>query len=140
MLIKYPKNRVFIGFIAIFYLVSYYVSYLVRLIVSIVLGKNKNVLKVAYFRGFSGFVTLLICLLSPRLICNKKSPVIRRGCFLYCLLLSLLAPLYRTDLYIFAYILLATFRIVCDMSRQQRQILAAHYYIADLPEFSVFRV
>lgn len=78
MLIKYPKNRVFIGFIAIFYPVNYYVSYLVRLLVGIVLYKNKNVLKVAYLRGFSGFVTLLICLLNALLI-NKKSPVIRRG-------------------------------------------------------------
>ena len=86
MLIKYPKNRVFIGFIAIFYLVSYYVSCLVRLLVSIVLYKNKNVLKVAYLRGFSGFFTLLICLLPSLLINNKKSPVIRRGCSLPVLL------------------------------------------------------
>ena len=81
MLIKYPKNRVFIGFIAIFYLVSYYVSYLVRLFVSIVLHKNKNVLKVAYLRGFSGFVTLLICLLLSLLIVNKKSPDFSRVIF-----------------------------------------------------------
>ena len=33
----------------------------------------------AYLRGLSGFVTLLIRLLFALLIGNKKSPVIRRG-------------------------------------------------------------
>lgn len=79
MLIKYPKNRVFIGFTALFYPVTYCVSYLVRLLVSILLDKFVNARKVAYLRGFSGFVTLLICLLTALLIGNKKSPVIRRG-------------------------------------------------------------
>ena len=86
MLIKYPKNRVFIGFIAIFYLVTYYVSYLVRLLVSSMLDQFVNAGKVAYLRGFSGFVTLLICLLTALLIGNKKAPVIRRGCSLPVLL------------------------------------------------------
>lgn len=79
MLIKYPKNRVFIGFIAIFYLVTYYVSYLVRLLVSSMLDQFVNARKVTYLRGLSGLVTLLVCLLFALLICNKKSPVIRRG-------------------------------------------------------------
>lgn len=79
MLIKYPKNRVFMGFSANFYLVTYYVSYLVRLLVSSVLDYDIKVQKTAYLRGFSGFVTLLVCLLLCLLIVNKKSPVIRRG-------------------------------------------------------------
>lgn len=86
MLIKYPKNRVFIGFIAIFYLVNYYVSYLVRLLVGSVLDQFVNARKVAYLRGFSGFVTLLICLLTALLIVNKKSPVIRRGFSFICVI------------------------------------------------------
>lgn len=81
MLIKYPKNRIFIGIIAIFYLVTYYVSYLVRLLVSILLDKFVNARKVAYLRGFSGFVTLLIFLLTALLIVNKKSPANNRGFF-----------------------------------------------------------
>lgn len=83
---EHGKNRVFIGFIAIFYLVSYCVSYLVRLLVTSVLDQFVNARKVAYLRGFPGIVTLLIRLLFALLICNKKSPVIRRGCSLPALL------------------------------------------------------
>lgn len=85
---KHSKNRVFMGFSVNFYPVSYHVSYLVRLLVTSVLDQFVNARKVAYLRGFSGFVTLLICLLSPLLICNKKSPVIRRGYLLPALLSS----------------------------------------------------
>lgn len=86
MLIKYPKNRIFTGFSANFYLVTYYVSYLVRLLVSSVLDQFVNARKVAYLRDLSDIVTLLMCLLFALLICNKKSPVIRRGCSLPVLL------------------------------------------------------
>lgn len=78
-LVERLKNRIFIGFSAHFYLVNYYVSYLVRLLVSSVLDQFVNARKVAYLRRLSGFVTLLICLLTALLIVNKKSPVIRRG-------------------------------------------------------------
>lgn len=66
------KIRVFIGFIAIFYLVSYLVSYLVRLLVTSVLDYDIKAQKTAYLRGFSGFVTMLICLLATLLIGNKN--------------------------------------------------------------------
>ena len=63
VIFEYSKNRVFTGFSVNFYLVAYYVSYLVRLLVSSVLDQFVNAGKVAYLRGFSGFVTLLMCLL-----------------------------------------------------------------------------
>ena len=88
VLIATIKNRVFIGFSANFYPVDYYVSYLVRLIVSSMLDQFVNARKVAYFRGLSDIVTLLIRLLFALLIVNKKSPVIRRGCSLPALLSS----------------------------------------------------
>lgn len=86
VIFEHTKNRVFTGFSFNFYPVNYYVSYPVRLIVSSMLDQFVNAGKVAYLRGFSGFVTLLICLLTALLICNKKSPVIRRGCSLPVLL------------------------------------------------------
>lgn len=79
VLVECLKNRVFIGFIHIFYLVTYCVSYLVRLLVTSVLDYEIKAQKTAYLRGLSGFVALLIRLLFALLICNKKSPVIRRG-------------------------------------------------------------
>lgn len=79
VIFEYSKNRVFMGFSANFYLVNYYVSYLVRLLVSSMLDQFVNAGKMAYLRGLSGFVTLLVCLLLFLLIVNKKSPVIRRG-------------------------------------------------------------
>ena len=78
-LVEHLKNRIFIGFSAHFYLVNYYVSYLVRLLVSSMLDQFVNARKVAYLRGLSDIVTLLICLLSPLLIVNKKSPANNRG-------------------------------------------------------------
>lgn len=86
VIFEHTKNRVFTGFSFNFYPVNYYVSYLVRLLVGSVLDQFVNARKVAYLRGFSGFVTLLICLLPALLIVNKKSPVIRRGCSLPALL------------------------------------------------------
>lgn len=88
VLIATIKSRVFTGFSVNFHPVNYYVSYLVRLLVSSMLDQFVNAGKVAYLRGLFGFVTLLICLLSPLLICNKKSPVIRRGYLLPALLSS----------------------------------------------------
>ena len=79
VLIATIKNRVFTGFSVNFYPVTYHVSYLVRLLVSSMLDQFVNARKVAYLRGLSDIVTLLMCLLFALLICNKKSPVIRRG-------------------------------------------------------------
>lgn len=86
VLIATIKNRVFTGFSVNFHPVNYYVSYLVRLLVGGVLDQFVNAGKVAYLRGLSVFVTLLIRLLFALLICNKKSPVIRQGCSLPVLL------------------------------------------------------
>lgn len=81
VLVECLKNRIFTGFSAVFYPVTYYVSYLVRLLVISALDQFVNTRKVAYLRAFSGFVTLLICLSSPLLIVNKKSPANNRGFF-----------------------------------------------------------
>ena len=86
VIFEHTKNRVFTGFSVNFYPVTYHVSYLVRLLVISMLDYFVNARKVAYLRGLLGFVALLICLLSPLLIFNKKSPVIRRGCSLPVLL------------------------------------------------------
>ena len=88
---KHSKNRVFTGFSVNFYLVDYSVSYLVRLLVGGVLDQFVNARKVAYLRGLSDIVTLLIRLLPGLLICNKKTPVIRQGCSLPVLLLLLVS-------------------------------------------------
>ena len=63
VLIATIKNRIFTGFSAICYPVNYYVSYLVALFVSSMLDQFVNARKVAYFRGLSDIVTLLMCLL-----------------------------------------------------------------------------
>lgn len=82
VLIATIKNRVFMGFSANFYPVTYHVSYLVRLLVSSMLDQFVNARKVAYLRGLSDIVTLLMCLLPSLLIVNKKSPANNREfCF-----------------------------------------------------------